>query len=74
MNKDTTFAVGQVVWLKSGSPALTVTKNDPDGNGVWVTWIEGLAVQSGYFPGACLTDERPEAHLLPKVTYMEPPA
>ncbi len=48
--------VGQLVYLNSGSPPLTITEVYDDET-VEVAWIDGqLAPQSTSFPTVCLTE------------------
>lgn len=54
------IAVGDVVWLKSGSPAFTVLAIDKDG--AHVTWTPGkvLSPTQHVFPCECLTKKEPK--------------
>jgi len=52
------FPVGTIVYLKSGSPAMTVELNDIDLL-VHVVWFE-FQVYREFFPEATLTLERPD--------------
>lgn len=53
------FAVGDVVWLKSGSPALSVVGFDLGSGLVDVAWMDGRKPKVEGFPAACLTREEP---------------
>jgi uncharacterized protein YodC (DUF2158 family) len=50
---DSSLKAGDQVWLKSGSPALTV--RDESLWGVDVVWMNGSALNEARFPAACLT-------------------
>lgn len=53
---------GDVVYLKSGSPELTVTTVDPENEAtveVGVAWMDGSIVRHTSFPAACLTKTKP---------------
>lgn len=52
------FEVGEIVYLNSGSPALTVFNLLPD-DFVRVTWMAGAEVRSTKFPRAAMTRESP---------------
>jgi uncharacterized protein YodC (DUF2158 family) len=49
----TTFAVGDIVYLNSGSPALTVECVRAD-DMVDVKWYDGLRFERATFPPECL--------------------
>jgi uncharacterized protein YodC (DUF2158 family) len=51
------FEVGEIVYLKSGSPAFTITILVFDG--VRVSWMEGRQNRSARFPAAALIRKRP---------------
>lgn len=53
------FPVGTVVYLKSGSPKLTVIYNNNEGLAT-VAWIEGLTATQQSFPETCLTQDKPQ--------------
>lgn len=49
------FKVGTLVYLKSGSPALVITKRVKDDN-LEVSWMSpGLLPQAAIYPEACLS-------------------
>ena len=48
---------GDVVYLKSGSPALTV--QEVDGEDVYVSWFKGEGFERNRFKIAQLTTEKP---------------
>lgn len=52
---------GDIVYLNSGSPPLTVIVHAQPLSVGWVTcnWFDGAAWQSGDFPVVCLTTEKP---------------
>lgn len=52
------FEIGEIVYLKSGSPALTVALLLP-GEFVRLTWMAGREVRSSRFPSLTLTRENP---------------
>jgi uncharacterized protein YodC (DUF2158 family) len=51
--------VGDVVYLKSGSPELTITEKLDDGS-VTAEWFDGKLRYSTYFSPVCLTSEKPQ--------------
>jgi uncharacterized protein YodC (DUF2158 family) len=55
---DETFLIGEVVYLKSGSPPLTVSFIDTCGD-IDIVWISPEGVQVAQFPPICLTHIRP---------------
>lgn len=55
---DPTLAIGEVVYLKSGSAPMTITLFVPDGN-IRVTWMDSGAIKSSKFPRAALTSRKP---------------
>lgn len=52
------FAAGDVVYLKSGSPPLTVKGSFPSGALV-VSWFTGRGTETDVFNPACLTKTKP---------------
>lgn len=58
-----TFEPGDIAYLKSGSPRLTVEGTGIDGK-VKVTWVTdgGSTVKSALFPGVCLTKIEPRKY------------
>ena len=58
---DKPFSVGDVVRLKSGGPAMTVTDIGDDSFGtmtVWCAWFEGVKGHSGTFPALAVEPTR----------------
>ncbi len=55
------FNIGDVVYLKSGSPALTVTAMRLDQEPrIWCQWIDTVAeLREGDFHPNCLTPDNP---------------
>lgn len=51
-------SIGDVVYLKSGGPAMTVSGN-PDGPKVSVRWMVGGGVSEDSFASAMLTADNP---------------
>lgn len=51
------FNVGDIVYLKSGGPAMTVISDD--GKQTTVQWFNGSAPQSTAFPDATLVTDDP---------------
>lgn len=51
-----TFSIGDVVRLKSGSPSMTVTSIDTRSGSptAWTTWFSGSEAKHGDFPVAAL--------------------
>ena len=54
------FKVGDVVELKSGGPAMTIT-DGPNGteNHYWTTWFKGASKEKGNFPEGALNAYEP---------------
>ena len=62
------FAIGNTVFLKSGSPPLTVT-NVTDDDRVTVSWLNQRDEhQSHTFPGSCLHKETTNEKKIPHST------
>jgi len=60
------IAVGDVVFLNSGSPKLTVTEVN-ENDSVDVTWIDGTGdVNEATFPGACVSTDPKLEHNVPE--------
>jgi uncharacterized protein YodC (DUF2158 family) len=57
------FRPGEMVWLRSGSQAMTVTDASPYTGTVWCRWLnKDYTISEQSFPAAALTHEcrRPE--------------
>lgn len=53
------FNAGEIVYLKSGSPDLTVVSTDSE-SGVKVTWQREDIMDETVLPDYCLQRERPD--------------
>lgn len=51
-------AIGDIVYLKSGSLPMTIVKAEPDGAYI-VQWLMGMALTSANLPDAALCDVDP---------------
>lgn len=61
MKTEKPFEHGDVVYLNSGSPKLTITDVRDSGTKITVAWIDQTqSVQSSTFPSDCLTRTLPE--------------
>jgi len=60
MSEATKFEPGDVVYLKSGSPELTVERYDEEDEHTVVRWMADGEVRATGFPAACLTKEKPK--------------
>lgn len=65
--KEVTFAVGQIVKLKSGGPEMTVERvfppseiNDDPTKTYRCAWFAGKKLEHGIFPPAALVTVQPE--------------
>lgn len=54
------MAIGDVVYLKSGGPALTVVRDADDRGMIGVNWFNGLTIISTELPEAATTALNPE--------------
>ena len=60
------FKIGEIVYLNSGSPAMTViamSMADPDNPMVTASWLDGTSLNSATFPPECFVVRR-EAQLI----------
>ncbi len=48
------FNIGDVVQLKSGGPAMTITENDSGKNRYFCNWFSGKNLITSVFPGDAL--------------------
>lgn len=54
------FDVGDVVWLKSGSPAMTILNTRRDTNATACQWFDKNDLKEGRFDKRQLTKEKPK--------------
>lgn len=59
MAKD--LEIGEIVYLNSGSPPMTVAEISSSDN-VEVVWMSGHEERTSVFPCACVTRQDPRAH------------
>ena len=57
VSEDETFKVGDVVWLKSGGPSMTVTEVGPM---MFCEWFANNVTSSKSFPPDALTKKNPK--------------
>ena len=63
----TNFKKGDVVWLKSGGPRMTVNYKTANGSLSCVWFDENNKMCNGNFFAEALTDQDPKAPLMPSV-------
>ena len=53
------WKTGDVVWLKSGGPKMTVREKESEGEKIVCDWFEGMEPRVGAYLADQLTDENP---------------
>ena len=60
-NKKMKITKGMIVWLKTGSPAMTVNSEQNPNSNQWICqWFVGAKANHGTFGGDSLTDKNPQ--------------